>query len=79
MLSIPALCGALLFKGIEAYREGLVGMSPGPVVCGIVVAGVAGYFAIRYLIRILCAGRAWLFGIYCLVAGMAGAIILWPR
>ncbi|MBA4387846.1 MAG: undecaprenyl-diphosphatase [Verrucomicrobia bacterium] len=79
MLSIPAQCGAVLFKGAEAYRDGTPGLQALPVLCGVAVAAVTGYFAINYLIKALSAGKAWLFGLYCLIVGATAAIAFWPR
>lgn len=79
MLSIPAMCGALLFKGLEARREGIGDLHALPLACGVLIAAVSGYFAIKYLIKILSAGKAWMFGVYCLVVGIVGVAALWPR
>jgi undecaprenyl-diphosphatase len=76
LLAIPALAGAVLFKGLEAHHNGLGGIDAKHLLCGVAVAGVTGYFAIKYLIRILSAGKAWLFGIYCLAVGGVSALLM---
>ncbi|MBN1672461.1 MAG: undecaprenyl-diphosphate phosphatase [Kiritimatiellae bacterium] len=70
LLSIPALLGACLLKGLEAASVGLGGLSPLAVLLGIAVAALVGYAAIGLLVRSLLAGRFWLFGIYCCLVGI---------
>jgi len=67
LLGIPAIAGAGALEMLKLIREG-AGISAATVV-GMIVAGLSGYAAIAFLIRLL--GRHGLapFGVYCVVAG----------
>lgn len=75
LLSIPAILGAMVLD-----LKNLVGIGGGttPVACivvGMIVAGVSGYFAIKFLLDIVRKRSLSIFSAYCVVAG-AVAIIL---
>jgi undecaprenyl-diphosphatase len=74
LLGIPAIAGAGLLSVARALSDG-AGITTATVV-GMIVAGLVGYWAIGFLIRIL--GKIGLapFGIYCVLAGVLGVIIL---
>lgn len=74
LLGIPAIAGAGLLSVIRAISDGS-GVTASTIV-GMVVAAAVGYGAIAFLIRVL--GKIGLapFGIYCIIAGVTGVIIL---
>jgi len=67
LLSIPAILGALLLKAGEIMHSGL----EAEMLLGMVISAVAGYLSIRVLKNALLSGRFYLFGFYCLAAGIA--------
>ncbi|RPJ47193.1 MAG: undecaprenyl-diphosphate phosphatase [Candidatus Latescibacterota bacterium] len=76
VMSIPAILGAALLtareiRGAEGEAAFLV-----PALLGTLVAIVSGYFALRFLVRVVQAGRLHLFGWYCLALALVGAIAL---
>jgi undecaprenyl-diphosphatase len=76
LLSVPAVLGAALLTARD-----LPGASPDggfllPALAGMVAAMVAGYLALRYLIRIVEAGRIDRFGWYCLAAALVATAAL---
>jgi undecaprenyl-diphosphatase len=76
VLSIPAILGAALLtareiRGSEGEAAVLV-----PALLGTLVAIVSGYLALRFLVRVVEAGRIHLFGWYCLFLAGAGALLL---
>jgi undecaprenyl-diphosphatase len=77
VMSIPAILGAALLtarelRGAEGEASFLV-----PALLGTAVAIVSGYFALRFLVGVVRAGRLHLFGWYCLaLAATAGALLL---
>ena len=75
LLGIPAIAGAGLLGLLDVSGEGGVGLGL-PLVVGTVVAGVTGYFAIRFLVTFI--GRVGLvpFGIYCIAFGALSLILL---
>ena len=76
LLSVPALAGATVIKAFQ-LGSGPIGDVPLPVVgAGMLVAACVGYAAIAVLVRTLSTGKFWMFGIYCLVAGLGGLLFL---
>jgi len=67
LLSIPAILGATLLKAGEIAQSGL----EVEMLLGMVISAVAGYLSIRALRKVLLSGRLYLFGVYCLAAGIA--------
>lgn len=74
LLGIPAIAGAGLLSIAQAVSEG-AGITSATII-GMFVAAIVGYWAISFLIRIL--GKVGLapFGIYCVIAGILGVIVL---
>ena len=74
LLGIPVIAGAGLLSVVKAFSDD-AGITVATVV-GMIVAGLVGYWAISFLLRIL--GKVGLtpFGIYCVIAGVIGVIIL---
>ena len=74
LLGIPAIAGAGLLSMADLISEG-TGITAS-ILVGTFVAGVAGYFAIALLIRILTQVGLAPFGIYCVVFGAFSLIVL---
>jgi undecaprenyl-diphosphatase len=74
LLGIPAIAGAGLLSLARMVGDG-AGVTIETIV-GMVVAALTGYWAIAFLIKVL--GRVGLapFGIYCVVAGILGVVII---
>ncbi|MCX7984711.1 MAG: undecaprenyl-diphosphate phosphatase [Bacteroidetes bacterium] len=75
LLSIPIIAGAAILetKHITQYALEL-GLFP--IVIGVSVAALSGYWAIRFLLRIVQRGKFNLFAFYCLVVGSIALIAL---
>ena len=73
LLAIPAIAGGGLISLLDVTETSV---AIGPVLVGLVVAGVAGYAAIAGLIRLLVTRGFGPFVGYCLVVGAAAVIIL---
>ncbi len=74
LLGIPAIAGAGLLSVAKALSDG-AGITASTVV-GMIVAGLVGYWAISFLIRILGTIGLAPFGIYCVAVGLLGMVIL---
>lgn len=73
ILSIPAVGGAALLKGIEFIREpGATPVAYGPAIVGFLVAAISGYAALSFLRRIVIAGRLVYFAGYCCLIALLG-------
>ena len=77
LLSVPVILGATVLKvGVFLSHD------PGwdalwPLLTGMVVAYISGVFAIRWLLRLLRAGRLDRFGPYCWAVGLVGLVVFW--
>jgi undecaprenyl-diphosphatase len=75
LLLIPAVLGASVLELGSAWQERGASFFAGPdfakYLGGAVVAGVVGYFAIGWLVRVVVAKRLHWFAIYCFLFGLA--------
>lgn len=89
LMSAPLIVGAALLEIIKSYTSSLPATSlqgpGGPIpaeveiswpltIYGAVVAGVVGYLALKLLVKSLSSKWFWLFGVYCIFAGISAAI-----
>lgn len=74
LMSIPLLAGAGLLQllKVESMPPDISGAM---LFAGAVVSAVTGYAALHVLVKVLKSGRFWVFGCYCLVAGVAGLLL----
>jgi len=83
LIAVPAVCGAAVYelKGAIKDPESL-GLTPdriGQTFAATVVAGLVGYLAIVWLIRVVRAGRLWYFSVYLvLLAAVVLGLVLAP-
>lgn len=78
LMSAPPIAGAALLEVVKACREGASAgaaeLSWPMAIYGAVVAAVVGYFALEFLLKSLKSSWFWLFGPYCLIAGVMALI-----
>ena len=54
MMSAPAIAGALLLEGKDAIENGWISdLAVVPTIVGVIVAGVTGYIAIRFMLKLM--------------------------
>ncbi len=71
MMSAPAIAASLLVEGYHAYKEDLFShLSPVPTLVGVIIAGVVGFFAIRFMLRIISHVPMSWFALYVAVIGL---------
>lgn len=72
LLSIPAIAGAIVFKGEEllSVDAELIGQYS----AGMIISFFSGLLAVYILLDMVRKGRFKYFGIYCLIAGLFGVI-----
>ena len=73
LMSAPPIAGAALLellKGAEAVSETAAAVSWPLTVYGCILAAVVGYFSLKLLLKSLKSRWFWLFGPYCLCAGL---------
>ncbi len=76
LLSLPAVAGAALLKGLELTRYPLATGQLTIFGVGALVSFVVGLVAIYLLLRIVVGRRFYMFGFYCLVVGILTILFL---
>ncbi len=83
LLLLPAVLGASVLELASAWRERGVAFFSGSdfakYVAGALMAGIVGYFAIGWLIRVVIAKRLHWFAVYCILFGVALILFLGRR
>ena len=74
LLSVPAILGAVLLKGLDAAAAPQLDVEP--LLVGFVTAAVAGIFALIAFIPIVNRGRLHYFALYLVPVGLAGVFLL---
>jgi undecaprenyl-diphosphatase len=72
LVSIPAILGAALLDILKILKGGegiAAGIGAAPLLVGMVVAAVSGYFAIKFMIKVLTRGSLKVFSYYVFVLG----------
>jgi len=75
LLSLPAILGANLLEIGDVISSGDWLPLPVYLVGGLVAFGTA-FAAIKIVMNTVSTGRFWLFGIWCIIAGVAGLILV---
>lgn len=73
LMSIPAILGATVLEGYETVKNGIE-ISGNDIlftVVGMIAAGFTGYFAIKFMIRVITKKRLWGFALYACLLGIA--------
>ena len=80
LMSAPLIMGAALLEGVKAFSataEASAGeISWGQTLYGCALSAVIGYFSLVILVKALKGKWFWLFGPYCLVAGLLTLILV---
>jgi len=76
LLSLPAVFGATLLKSFDLVSLPMANAAIGPYIAGAITAFIVGYLSIAWLMRIIKQGKFFFFGIYCLLIGFLGLVIL---
>lgn len=72
MMSAPAIAGALLLEGKDAIKNGWIAdLELLPTLVGVVVAGVTGYLAIRFMLKLMTKVSLNWFALYVAILGVA--------
>jgi len=71
LVSVPILVGAAAYGALtlDSYDLDIA-----VAITGLFVAFVTGLLSIQYLLRIIRAGRLWVFGVYCIILGLVALI-----
>jgi len=75
MLAIPAIFGATILTFLDAQFDQLKIMTT-PLVVTALVSFVSGLLALKFLIKILNAGKFYYFSFYCILIGLISLLFL---
>ncbi len=75
LMSIPAILGALVLDIKDIFTAPSQTLSFLPVAIGMITAAVSGYFAIKFLLRLVEKSKLSYFSIYCTLAGIFAIIL----
>ncbi len=75
LMSIPAILGALVLDIKDIFTAPSQTLSFLPVVVGMITAALSGYFAIKFLLRLVEKSKLSYFSIYCTLAGIFAIIL----
>jgi undecaprenyl-diphosphatase len=75
LISIPTVLGAVLLEIPTFAKEGFAGGALAPSLVGFVLAAVAGYAAIKIMIRLVKDRHLYIFSIYTWVLGVATIVV----
>lgn len=71
MMSAPAIVGGLLSEGMSVMKEGVsIGSDLPAILVGMVVAGISGYFAIRFFLKLISKASLNGFALYVTLLGI---------
>ena len=71
LMSIPAILGSIVFAAKDALEEGSIGVGIPELLIGMAAAGVTGYFAVRWMLRLIKKKKLWGFALYTALLGVA--------
>ncbi len=69
LMSIPAIIGANMFKGLDLLKTG-VDVQWAPAIIGMVCAAIAGYIAIKFMLSLIQRKRLYGFAVYAALLGV---------
>lgn len=75
LMSIPAILGALILDIKDMFSATSQMLEPLPIAVGMITAAVSGYFAIKFLLKLVEKSKLSYFSIYCTIAGIAAIIL----
>lgn len=70
LLSIPAILGSALLDAVDVAKTGSLGVDIMPLVAGMIAAAIAGYIAIKFMMKVLAKGSLKIFSYYVFVLGV---------
>jgi len=75
LISIPSILGASVFEYLKTSSE-ISGISNGIYIFAFFVSFIVGLLALKLLVAFLKKGKLYVFGIYCLIAGILSIIFI---
>lgn len=75
LMSIPAILGGAVLEVKDAMEAGSIGVSIPCLLIGMLAAGVTGYFAVNWMLKLIKHKKLWPFALYTAVLGVVVIIL----
>ena len=75
LMSIPAILGATALEAKDALEAGTLGVPLPALVVGMIAAGGTGYFAVKWMLKLIKEKKLWGFAVYTAVLGVAVVVL----
>lgn len=75
LMSIPAILGGAVLEVKDAVEAGSIGVSLPCLLVGMLAAGVTGYFAVNWMLRLIKHKKLWPFALYTALLGVTVIIL----
>ncbi len=69
LVSVPAILGATMLDVLKVAKGEGTHPDLGPLLIGMVAAGISGYFAVRFMLKIITKGKLRIFSYYVFILG----------
>lgn len=83
LMAIPAILGGAVLEFKDFFKvDSKIQIDPGmigPMLAGTIVAGLVGYVAIVWLVRVVRSGKLWYFSVYLIILGLGLLLYLAGR
>lgn len=73
-LSMPVIFGATVFEMVDSFSLGNPDINVMQLMAGFITAFIFGYIAVKLLLKVVIAGKFYIFSYYCLFVGMLSLI-----
>ena len=70
LMSVPAILGSLVFSFKDLVTEGMGDIGVLSVIVAVMVAAASGYFAIKFMLKIVGENKLWTFAVYVAILGV---------
>ncbi len=70
LLSIPAICGAVIIEVPDAIENGIAGDNIAAIIIGVIFAAVTGFLAIKFMLKLIANKSLNIFAVYTSVRGV---------
>ena len=75
LMSIPAILGGAVLEVKDAVEAGSIGVPIPCLLVGMLAAGVTGYFAVNWMLRLIKHKKLWPFALYTAILGVTVIIL----
>lgn len=70
LMSIPVILGSVVYQGYKVIKIGELGIDVLPLICGTLAAMISGFFAVKFMLRIIRTKKLYGFAIYVALMGL---------